>query len=181
MTNHSTRPYCIAVVVVVLTACAGKPPIYASDSNAPCPCWTSEELAEIDGVMWDGYVMFEGYPTVPEMMSGSFPYGRECVDVRPILGPTIVKAMEWDWNHRIGCSGIFRSCDRITYAQTYPNTSSNPFTKFKYQCVFKRQNNAPRGGSTIFEKKLTKTEYENCNASLRAFHANSGFCPPGQP
>lgn len=37
MTSHSTRPYCIAVVVVVLTACAGKPPIKMSDNNGPCP------------------------------------------------------------------------------------------------------------------------------------------------
>ena len=178
MTDHTTRSYCTVAAAVILAACAGKPPINASDNNAPCPCWTSEDLAEIDGVMWDGYVMFEGYPITTEVMPSRFPYGRRCEDFpdnllfRSGFFVPIVLAMEWDW---------MGPKDRITSAHTHPNTSSNPFTKFKHACAFKRENNAPGGGSTIFRQKLTKTEYENCNASLRAFHANSGFCPAGQP
>ena len=187
MRDHTTRSYCTVAAAVILAACAGKPPINASDSNAPCPCWTSEDLAEIDGVMWDGYVMFEGYPVKTEKISSAFPYGRRCEDFpdnllfRSGFFVPIVLAMEWDWMRRTGTSDNERANDSITYAQTGPRTSQNPFTKFKHSCVFKRQNNAPGGGSTFLQQNLTQTEYENCNASLRAFHANSGFCPAGQP
>jgi hypothetical protein len=120
----------------------------------PCPCWTAEDLAEIDGVMWDGDPSYSPHTYEPE--------GRRCYDfVDP--NRTIISAYEINWADILA---------EVTQAQVFEFGN-------RQQCRFRRQRNAAGGSSTnttLRSPDLSPADFESCKASLRDFQANSGFC-----
>ncbi len=125
----------------------------------PCPCWGETELAEIDGLMWDGSASSSDIIEEPD--------GRRCLDLDyPSLNYSSVFALE-----------ARREADMSTTAQSIdvPNSGVQ-------LCIFQRIRNGPGGSSTaitltVGEGTLTAGEVAACSVSLRNFQANSGFCP----
>jgi len=123
----------------------------------PCPCWAEAELAEIDGVMWDGSPSNSGDINEPD--------GHRCVDYTSLNYANVF------------ASEARRTADMSTSAQSIDAPDLG------YQmCRFIRVRNAPDGESTaitltVGEQTLTAREVAACTASLRNFQANSGFCP----
>ena len=125
----------------------------------PCPCWSEADLAEIDGVMWDGAPSNSPFPSAE-------PNGRSCFDQGPPI--TIVFAYEID---RLGGS-------RSTTAQAIDAPFFDPRLS---RCQFRRFRNGPDGTSTNITldfnaETITLEQVDACLVSLRNFQATSGFC-----
>ena len=125
----------------------------------PCPCWSSADLNELDGVMWDGHSSISSFVTEPG--------GRACFDSATT---TNLSALE-----------IERSNTGQIEHFTQAATGVIPSASFVF-CSFTRNRNGPDGSTTQIQLStsagtLTAEQAGSCAASLRAFQANSGFCP----
>jgi len=125
----------------------------------PCPCWAEAELAEIDGVMWDG--------TASSSDSRWEPDGRWCYDITSSESTNIF-ALEAQ-----------RAADRLDDISTVAQIAD---TSVSQQCAFNRIRNGHDGITTaitltVDKGTLTAGELAACTASLRDFQVNSGFCP----
>lgn len=138
----------------------GDPDMPCIKVEEPCPCWSSEELAELDGILWDGRPSYSTAPAEPE--------GRSCWDVSSTVNPNFV------------FDNIFSyEIDRGDYAYTAAEATKF-FNSGISRCIFTRFRNASDGASsqTYLDTNtgLTEDEYLACRDSLRDFQANSGFC-----
>lgn len=124
----------------------------------PCPCWAEAELAEIDGIMWDG--------TASSSDSSWETDGRMCYDSTS-PDRAIVFALEAQ-----------RAANPIDDISTVAQIIDIPTVQY---CAFNRIRNGPNGSTdtialTVDKGTLTAGELAACTASLRDFQANSGFC-----
>ena len=120
----------------------------------PCPCWTEAELAQIDGLMWDG--------TASNSYFANEPSGRRCA------------TRDFGTFEDIFAAELNRPQDLIafTIAQALDYYDDRPDF-----CRLSRINNAPDGKSEVTVlRDLSQADVDACFASLRNFHANSGFC-----
>jgi hypothetical protein len=134
------------------------PPMPCIVVEEPCPCWTSAELAEIDGFMWDGTAANSPSPVETN--------GRRCFDSTT---PLVINTFSYEIDRA-------SEPDRETLAQSLFFDFGTPFNL----CQFRRRNDAT---NTFFIRNIviTPEEREACTASLRDFQANSGFCETIQP
>ena len=137
------------------------PPPVPPPVTDTCPCWPGAELAEIDGIMWDGSASSSDVEGETD--------GRRCVDYTS-EGYANVFALEAQ-----------RESDMSTTAQSVDAPSLGV-----QLCAFQRFSNGPEGSSTaitltVGQGTLTAEESAACTASLRDFQANSGFCGQIQP
>ncbi len=125
----------------------------------PCPCWAEAELAEIDGIMWDG--------TASSSDDRWETGGRMCHDSSS------------EDRSNVFAYEVQRAADPLddimSVAQAMDSSASQ-------QCRFVRLKNGLDGASnatslTVDEGTLTAGELAACTASLRDFQANSEFCP----
>ncbi len=127
----------------------------------PCPCWGEAELAEIDGLMWDGTASSSDVTSETD--------GRRCWDgTSPI-------------HQNVFAFEVHREAQMTTVAQILDAPSVS-----LQLCRFNRIRNGPNGTSTaitltVGTGSLTAVELAACTASLRDFQANSGFCREIQP
>jgi len=116
----------------------------------PCPCWTEAELAEIDGVMWDG--------SLSNSNEISEPGGHRC----------------WDNGPNVFAYEIDRSEFALTVAQANDDAFGGVCT------LRRLNNGPNGTSSQIFltvqSGTLDLEELANCKASIRDFQASSGFC-----
>ncbi len=126
----------------------------------PCPCWAEAELAEIDGIMWDGTASSSDWTGETD--------GRMCYDNTSPDFPIV-------FAYEVQRAADDPLDDMTTVAQTID-------TSISQQCVFNRVRNLPGGATkyitlTVDKGTLTAGELAACTASLRDFQANSEFCP----
>lgn len=124
----------------------------------PCPCWSEADLAEIDGVMWNGAPSNSTNPNEPN--------GRSCLD----QGPPLTNVFAYE-------------TDRLDNRQTAAQVIDAPFFDPRLsRCIFNRDRNGPGGASNSItldfdEGTITLEQLDACLVSLRNFQATSGFCP----
>jgi hypothetical protein len=126
----------------------------------PCPCWSEADLAEIDGVMWDGS---PSNSTLAIEIDG-----RRCYD--NTAAPQFPNIFAYEVSRN---TGIVRD----TLAQALKLGTEN-------RCQFRRLGNGPDGSTTIVSltgAQVSDEQHAACVASLKNFQANSGFCPEIQP
>ncbi len=139
----------------------GDPEMPCIKVEEPCPCWSAEELAELDGIMWDGRPSYSTSPATPD--------GKACWDVSSLINPNYMYENIFSYE--------------IDYLTQYAYTAAeatNYISYGTYRCVFTRYRNGPNGTSsqTYIDTNsgLTEEQYLACRDSLRDFQANSGFC-----
>ena len=135
----------------------GDPDMPCIKVEEPCPCWNEAELAEIDGIMWDG--------TASNSTDLNEPDGRRCLD----RAGSIPNIFAFEVQRSVIPSPL-------TIAQAFKFTGSGVVG-----CQFSRLFNGPNGGTTMntassTDGTLNDDQYLACRDSLRNFQATSGFC-----